>query len=174
MKRAENWPPADQQLFVGSVDGFYRPDRRIFAAGYLRERARMRRIQIASDTLSAIFLLLAALALLLTRFTPEQLKKAWLLVPFALPPMMIRVCAWCDAVIGEKCGQCGEEAAEIASEPGAAQKLRQRFRCQSKACGFEFERDPQKVTHGICPRCVAKKASERAAELACEGKAVRA
>jgi hypothetical protein len=162
---------AEHPDFVGG-GAFYRPDQVAFSRYYHREKARLLLQPRVWDLIAVIFLVLTGAALASTWFTPAQLKAAWMSLPFIFP-LMMRVCAWCDAVLGEKCERCGAEAREVAGK-GSFEGA-QLFRCVNPVCEFQFERHPAKVTHTICMGCVAKKKREAESETpAAMAKAVSA
>lgn len=66
---------------------------------------------------------------------------------------MTRVCAYCQAVIGEKCGQCG--SLDVLLRMGLVKPFWTCF-----ACGQRWFEGQEPVTSGICVACYPKALQE--------------
>ena len=75
---------------------------------------------------------------------------------------MTRVCVQCKELLGEKCKQCGAEAAPIQADPQPNAPTGQEFKCP--ACAHRFTQGEGGETGGMCEQCfdaVLRKAHEQ-------------
>ena len=64
---------------------------------------------------------------------------------------MIRFCAWCNRIIGEKCSRCGVEATPLSADSNGPAAASMEFVCPS--CGHRFSQGDGGETGGMCEQC---------------------
>lgn len=74
-------------------------------------------------------------------------------MPAASGAAMTRYCAACEAVLGEKCSQCGSEAAPINVNAKGHPIAGTDFLCVNATCGHRFAQGDGGNTYGLCDSC---------------------
>jgi hypothetical protein len=65
---------------------------------------------------------------------------------------MTRICAWCQADLGERCPKC--HSLKVVTGPSLIEGEPARAEC--RACGHNFRRGEGGETHSVCEGCRAK------------------